>query len=284
MLEKSLSKNTVLAYERDIKKLFNFAVSQNIHHPKSLNSKHLSLFIFELHDIGLNAKSQARIISGIKSFYKFLVIEKICENNEALLLESPRTTRNLPDTLSIEEIDTLVESFDLSRPDGYRNKTMVEMLYGCGLRVSELVNLSFSDLLLKDNLIKVIGKGEKQRLIPIGLHTLNILQHYLSGDRNHAEAKPGHEHIVFLNRRGRKLTRVMIFIIIKNQCKKLGWKKKVGPHTFRHSFATHLVEGGADLRAVQSMLGHESITTTEIYTHLSNEYLRDEIIGHHPRS
>lgn len=284
MLEKSLSKNTVLAYGRDLAKLIQFAESNNITHPKNINYEQLQRFIHQISLDGLNAKSQARIVSSLKSFFKYLVLENICETNEATLLEAPKTQRNLPDTLTVHEIDAFVNSIDLSKSEGFRNKTMIEMLYGCGLRVSEMINLSFSDLFLKDGIIKVTGKGNKQRLVPIGGQTLNLLTHYLQGDRNQQEAKPGHQHIIFLNRRGRTLTRVMIFTIIKNQCELLGWTKKISPHTFRHSFATHLVEGGADLRAVQEMLGHESITTTEIYTHLSNEYLRDEIIAHHPRA
>lgn len=284
MLEKSLANNSVLAYGRDIAKLMQFVESNNITHPKNISYTQLQEFIHQISLDGLNAKSQARIVSSVKAFFKYLVLENICETNEATLLEAPKTPRNLPDTLTVHEIDVFVDSIDLSKSEGFRNKTMVEMLYGCGLRVSEMINLSFSDLFLKDGIIKVTGKGNKQRLVPIGGQTLNLLTHYIEGDRNHQEAKPGHQHVVFLNRRGRKLTREMIFTIIKNQCELLGWTKKISPHTFRHSFATHLVEGGADLRAVQEMLGHESITTTEIYTHLSNEYLRDEIIAHHPRA
>lgn len=284
MLEKSLAKNTVLAYGRDIAKLMQFAEVNNINHPKNISYELLQQFTQELSIKGLNAKSQARIVSSVKAFFKFLVLENICKTNAATLLEAPKTQRNLPDTLSVDEIDEFISSIDLSKPEGYRNKTMIEVLYGCGLRVSEMINLSFSDLFLKDQILKVTGKGNKQRLVPIGGYTLELLSNYLLGGRNSQKAKPGHDHIVFLNRRGRKLTREMIFTIIKNQCEVLGWNKKISPHTFRHSFATHLVEGGADLRAVQEMLGHESITTTEIYTHLSNEYLRDEIIAHHPRA
>lgn len=283
-LEKSLAKNSVLAYGRDIAKLMQFAENHNIIHPKSFTYELLQQFVQEISLQGLNAKSQARMVSSLKAFFKFLVLENICETNPATLLEAPKTQRNLPDTLTVSEIDEFIASIDLSKSEGFRNKTMIELLYGCGLRVSEMINLSFSDLFLKEQIIKVTGKGNKQRLVPIGGYTLTLLNNYIIGERNTQEAKPGHEHIVFLNRRGKKLTREMIFTIIKNQCEILGWKKKISPHTFRHSFATHLVEGGADLRAVQEMLGHESITTTEIYTHLSNEFLRDEIIAHHPRA
>lgn len=284
MLEKSLSKNTLLAYNRDVQKLYMYALEHHISHPKDISYEKLQAFIHHISKLGLNAKSQARIISSIKAFFKFLILEKICEVDAAMLLEAPKTSRNLPDTLSVDEIDVIVNSFDLSKPLAYRNKTIIEMLYGCGLRVTELITLKFSDLFLKDEIIRVLGKGNKQRFVPIGNYTLKVLNHYLQGVRNQESAAHGHEQYVFLNRRGKILTRVMIFTIIKTQCAILGWKKKISPHTFRHSFATHLVEGGADLRAVQEMLGHESITTTEIYTHLSNEYLRDEIISHHPRA
>lgn len=284
MLEKALAKNTLLAYERDITKLAIYCSDRGLISPNNVTYQHLEAFIVYLNDLGLEASSQARLISSIKNFFIYCSLEKYVENDPSVLLETPKLGRHLPDTLAVDEIDALIKALDLSKPEGYRNKTMLEMLYGCGLRVSELINLTFSDLYLNDEVIRVTGKGNKQRFVPIGGQTKQILETFLRGDRNQQQAKPGHEHFIFLNRRGAQLTRVMIFTIIKQLTLALGWQKKISPHTFRHSFATHLIEGGADLRAVQEMLGHESITTTEIYTHLSNEYLRDEIISHHPRA
>lgn len=284
LLEKSLSKNTQLAYERDVMKLAKFAESEQLTHPKSIRLNHLQAFLSAVNELGIQASSQARLLSSIKSFFKFLVLENIVQEDPSALLEPPSLRRKLPETLSVEEVDQLVGAIDLSKPEGYRNKTMIEVLYGCGLRVSELIHLKFNDIFFKEGVIKVTGKGNKQRLVPMGGITQNILIHFIQADRNLQEPKTGFENYVFLNRRGRKLSREMIFMIIRDLSLGLSWKKRIGPHTLRHSFATHLVEGGADLRAVQEMLGHESITTTEIYTHLNRDYLRQEILAHHPRS
>jgi integrase/recombinase XerD len=232
----------------------------------------------------MTSTSQSRIISGLKGFYKYLLLENIIQTDPTELLESPKIGRKLPSTLSIPEINDLINAIDLSTPEGERNRTILETLYGCGLRVSELVNLRISNLFFNEGFIKVTGKGNKERLIPIGTVAMKQIRIYLSTVRIHIPVKKGHEDIVFLNRRGSRLSRVMIFTIIKQLAIKTGLKKQISPHTFRHSFATHLVEGGADLRAVQEMLGHESITTTEIYTHLDRDYLRSAIIQYHPRA
>ncbi len=230
------------------------------------------------------AATQARVLSGIKGFFKFLLFDEVRQDDPSALIESPRMTRKLPDTLSIYDIQNLIAAIDLSRPDGMRNKAIIEVLYGCGLRVSELTNLKISNMFLDIEFIKVTGKGDKERLVPIGSEAIKYLKIYLEEIRVHGPIKHGKEDFVFLNRFGGPLSRVMIFMIIKDLAKKIGLNKKISPHTFRHSFATHLIEGGADLRAVQEMLGHESITTTEIYTHLDRDYLRDVIIQYHPRS
>jgi len=281
-IEKNLSPNSIESYIRDVKKLYQFLEYHNIYiSPKETKSKHLTEFIKWVSGIGLDEKSQARIISGIRSFYNYLVEENIMDDNPCDILEMPRLTRKLPTVLSIQEINSLIDAIDLSKDEGHRNKAIIEILYGCGLRVSECINLQLSNIFFEEQFIKVLGKGNKERLVPIGRSTIDEINNYLVYRRK-LNIKKGCEDILFLNHYGRKLTRVMIFIIIKDLARKINLNKKISPHTFRHSFATHLVEGGADLRAVQEMLGHESITTTEIYTHLNREYLRSEILLHHP--
>lgn len=284
-LEKSLSANSIEAYQRDVEKLYQFVEYKKYElSPKDIELKQLQEFLKWITELGMTARSQARVISGIKAFYKYLLLENVLSNDPTALLEAPRLGRKLPETLSLEDINRLIDGIDLSTPEGVRNKAMLETLYSCGLRVSELVNLKLSNLFLKEGFIKVIGKGDKERLAPIGSVAIKHITIYREEVRCHIPVKKDQEDFLFLNRRGSKLTRVMVFTIIKRLAKKTGLKKHISPHTFRHSFATHLIEGGADLRAVQEMLGHESITTTEIYTHLDREYLRDAIIQFHPRS
>lgn len=283
-LERSLSGNTVEAYLRDVEKLYQFSETIGSKTPDKIETEDLKNFITWINELGMLPPTQSRVLSGIKAFYKYLIIENIITKDPAFLLESPKIARKLPDTLSIVDINNLIAAIDHSKAEGMRNKAMLEVLYGCGLRVSELINLKISNLYLNIEFIKVTGKGDKERLVPIGAEASKYLSIYLDQQRVHAEIKPGKEDYVFLNRRGAPLSRVMIFIIIKDLAQKIGLKKSISPHTFRHSFATHLIEGGADLRAVQEMLGHESITTTEIYTHLDRDYLRDTIIQFHPRS
>ncbi len=284
-LERSLSANTILAYERDIEKLYQFA---DMHTPKlkpdTFTLTELRAFIVWVIELGMIPTSQARIVSGIKAFYKYLLMEDMVKHNPAELLEAPKTRRKLPDVLTMPDIDSLISAVDLSKPEGPRNKAILEVLFSCGLRVSELTALKISNLYLDIDFIKVTGKGSKERLIPIGSYAKKALKIWLEEVRVHLPIKKGEEDYVFLNRRGAHLTREMIFTIIKQLAKITGYKKKIGPHAFRHAFATYLVEGGADLRAVQELLGHESITTTEIYTHLDREYLRSTIISFHPRS
>jgi len=285
-LERSLSENSVEAYVRDIEKLKNYLVP--IHPeitPQQVEYQLLIDFFVFINTLEMSPYSQARILSGIKAFYKYLSYERVITTDPTELLESPKLGRKLPDLLSIEEIDVLLNSIDVSSDEGYRNKTIIEVLYSSGLRVSELVELKLANLLIDIGFLKVIGKGNKERLVPIGSEALQFLVVYLREIRGKSILiKKGFENYVFLNRRGEKLSRVMIFLIIKKLVALAGIKKKVSPHTFRHSFATHLVEGGADLRAVQEMLGHESITTTEIYTHLDREYLRQIMFDFHPRA
>lgn len=280
-LERSLSANSIEAYVRDVEKLSQF--HQKIS-PEAITYKHLQGFIQHLNELGLSAHSQARIISGIKGFYKYLIFEELIDKDPTALLEGPKLGRKLPDTLSFEEIVKLLEANDLSKPEGGRNRAMLEVLYSSGLRVSELVELKKANVHFDIGFLRVIGKGNKERLVPIGRDAMKFLKIYLEEIRIHVPVQKGFENHVFLNKRGRKLTRVMVFTIIKNLAQKIGLKKTISPHTFRHSFATHLIEGGADLRAVQEMLGHESITTTEIYTHLDRDYLRQVIQEFHPRS
>jgi len=282
-VERSLSTNSVDAYISDVKKLAAFAKKKKISELK-INKSDLSNFILAVSKEGISARSQSRIISGIKAFYKYLIMEDYIKADPTELLESPKIGLKLPDTLSIEEIDKLIAAIDLSTEQGERNRAMLEILYSCGLRVTELITLKLSNVSFVEGFIKVIGKGDKERLAPIGKIALKYLNIYIGEVRNHQNIQKGHEDIIFLNRRGKQLTRVMIFTIIKQLAEKIGLKKKISPHTFRHSFATHLIQGGADLRAVQEMLGHESITTTEIYTHLDKEYLREAIIQFHPRA
>jgi integrase/recombinase XerD len=284
-LERSLSGNSIEAYNRDVSKLIEYLASQQLDiQPSDVRLAHLQDFLKWINQLGMSARTQARIISGLKTFFKYLLLENIIRSNPAELLDSPRTGRHLPDTLNIEEINRLFGAIDLSTPEGERNKTILEFLYGCGLRVSELTGLKISDVRFNDGFISIIGKGNKQRLVPVGDGALRQLQVYLHQVRSHIDIQKGQEDFIFLNNRGRRLTRVMVFYIVKSLAEKAGIRKTISPHTFRHSFATHLIEGGADLRAVQEMLGHASITTTEIYTHLDRDYLRSNILQFHPRS
>lgn len=284
-LERSLSANSVEAYLHDVALFVHFLEEKKITlSPKDVQLHHLQEFLKWVNEIGLVAGSQARIISGIKSFYKYLLMENILSNDPTTLLEAPKLGRKLPDTLSVEDINRILDAIDLSQANGQRNRAMLETLYSCGLRVSELVNLKISHLFVNDEFVKVTGKGDKERLVPIGSVALKHIAIYKEQVRVHVPVKKEAEDILFLNNRGGKLSRVMVFTIIKQLAFKIGLKKHISPHTFRHSFATHLIEGGADLRAVQEMLGHQSITTTEIYTHLDRAYLRDAIIRFHPRS
>lgn len=282
-LEKSLADNSIEAYLRDIDKLTQFLqATGSLKTPDAIELKDLQRFLQWIGELGLHATSQARILSGIRSFYKYCFIEQIIKKDPTTLLESPKLKRALPDVLSFDEIETIIRQIDLSRPEGGRNKAILETMYSCGLRVSELVNLRISSLYLDAGFIRVIGKGDKERLVPIGQSAIKYIRIYQQEIRVHVPIKPGNENILFLNRRGSKLSRVMIFLMLKDLVTKAGITKNISPHTFRHSFATHLVEGGADLRAVQEMLGHESITTTEIYTHLDREYLRETLHRFHP--
>jgi len=283
-LEKSLSANSVEAYQRDITKLSQFLSLK--HHasisPEKLDLTILREFLDYLNQLGISATSQARIISGIRAFYKYLLMEDLIDKDPTELLDSPKTGRHLPDTLDLKDIENMIAAIDLSKPEGARNLAIIETLYGCGLRVSELTNLKISNLNFDIEFIKVTGKGNKERWVPVGGQAIKQVENYLQYIRPHIEIKKGNEDFVFLNRRGAKLTRVMVFYIIKELAAKAGINKSISPHTLRHSFATHLVEGGADLRAVQEMLGHESITTTEIYTHLDRRILRETIEKYHP--
>jgi integrase/recombinase XerD len=282
-IEKGLAENSILAYQHDVDKLKEFASSKSSL-PDQLSYDDLKQFLSTLYDLGLSARSQARIISGIKQFYGFLLLENLIKEDPSELLEQPKLGRKLPEVLTIEEIHSLLAAIDLSKNEGHRNRAMLETLYSCGLRVSELVGLRFSDLFFEEGFIRVIGKGNKERLVPVSPQVQKEIDIYQQHIRNHLNIQKGSENIVFLNRRGAQLTRVMVFTIIKNLAESIGLKKNISPHTFRHSFATHLIEGGANLRAIQEMLGHESITTTEIYTHLDQRFLRDAILSFHPRN
>ncbi len=282
-LEKSLADHSVDAYLHDINKFTAYLSLQETEpKPGDITLKQLEAFIKWINELGMTATSQARIISGLRSFYHYCVLEQISSQDPTVLMESPKLKRLLPDTLSFEEIEQIIAAIDLSKAEGVRNKAIFETMYSCGLRVSELVNLRISNLYLDVGFIKVIGKGDKQRLVPIGSSAIRHINIYKQNIRNKQSIALGHEDILFLNRRGSVLTRVMIFLVLKQLVSKAGINKVVSPHTFRHSFATHLVEGGADLRAVQEMLGHESITTTEIYTHLDRDYLRQTLREFHP--
>lgn len=284
-LEKSLSQNSVSAYMNDINKLIAF-IEKNFPtlNPATLKLSQLRKFVEGMTGSGVSPRTQARTISGIKSFYKFLLIEEVVENDPTTLLESPKIGRKLPDILTDEEINKLIESVDLSKPEGLRNKAILETLYSCGLRVSELVNLRMSNLHFEQEFLRISGKGEKERLVPISKRAIDDIKKYLVNYRKKLKIDKSGENILFLNRRGKKLSRVMIFTIIKTLGAKINLQKSISPHTFRHSFASALVKGGADLRAVQEMLGHESILTTEIYTHLDKEFLKETVIKFHPRS
>jgi len=282
-IEKGLAKNSIDSYSRDVKKLISYLEENEIiASPITINEEIIQQFIYSISK-KINARSQARLISGIRNFFDYLIFENYRKVNPTNLIEAPKIGRKLPDTLSIEEIDLLINSIDLSEPQGERNRTILETLYSCGLRVSELTNLQLSDLYFDEGFIRVIGKGNKQRFVPINKETQKYIKLYINTIRNHITIQKGFEDTVFLNRRGKNLSRVMIFTIIKNLAIKVGIKKKISPHTFRHSFATHLLERGADLRAIQQMLGHESITTTEIYMHLDKSFLKKVVNTYHPR-
>jgi integrase/recombinase XerD len=283
LLEKSLSENSVDAYLRDIEKLTLYLEqTATVKTPAEVDLPLLQRFVKWISELGMTPASQARIISGMKAFYKYCLLEQICTTDPTTLLESPKLKRSLPDILSFGEIERIIAAIDLSKPEGGRNKAILEVMYSCGLRVSEVVNLRLSQLFLDVGFIRVIGKGDKERLVPIGSDAIRYILLYKNEQRVHIKPRPGNEDIVFLGKRGTLLSRVMIFIVIRELVAKAGIKKTVSPHTFRHSFATHLVEGGADLRAVQEMMGHESITTTEIYTHLDREFLRKTLENYHP--
>ena len=286
-LEKSLSPKTVEAYLHDVKNFAKF-LSENEERIDEQLLKDATLedfqnYLQQLFKEKVKATSQARAVSSLKAFYRFLQYEKAIENNPTELLEAPKTGRTLPDLLSVSEIESIISTIDLSTPEGHRNKAIIEVLYGCGLRVSELINLKLSRLFFRENFIRIIGKGDKERLVPIGATAQRAVMHYIDGTRSKLKIKKGMEDFLFLNRRGSKLTREMIFIMVKEAAQQGGIQKNISPHTFRHSFATHLIEGGADLRAVQEMLGHASITTTEIYTHLDTDFIRSAIAQFHPR-
>ena len=284
-LERSLSANSVEAYTGDVIKLRQFLELANKEiTPLKVTIVELQNFIEWINELGMSAFSQARIISGLKSFYKFLVYEGELDDDPTVLLEAPKLGRKLPDTLSVEEIDKILSTIDHSKPEGMRNRAMLETLYSSGLRVSELIGLKLSNVHFDVGFLRIFGKGNKERLVPIGREALKFINIYREEVRVHLDIKPGFENFLFLNRNGRQLSRQMIFMVIKDLVAKSGIQKTISPHTFRHSFATHLIEGGADLRAVQEMLGHESITTTEIYTHLDRDYLRQVIQEYHPRS
>jgi integrase/recombinase XerD len=282
-IEKSLAENSILAYQRDVALLATY-FSDAKTKPEQVTYEQLKTFIAHLYDLGLSARSQARIISGVKQFFRYLILERYIHSDPSELLEQPKLGRKLPEVLEIEEIDALLASIDLSSAEGPRNHAMLETLYSCGLRVSELIGLRFSDLYFDEGFIRVIGKGNKERLVPVSEKVVHEVNSYTANSRQDVPIKAGQEHFIFLNRRGHQLTRVMIFTIIKQLAQKINLQKQISPHTFRHSFATHLIEGGANLRAVQEMLGHESITTTEIYTHLDQRFLRKAILTHHPRN
>lgn len=284
-LERSLSENTVEAYMTDLSKLIQFLDFKKYDlSPQQLKADDIHEFLSWIYELGMTPSSQARVLSGIKAFYKFLIMTDKITQDPTSLIESPKIGRHLPDTLDIHEIDKMIAAIDRSTPEGERNVAIIETLYSCGLRVSELVTLKISEIYVDEGFVRVIGKGDKQRLVPISNAALRYIKNYIENVRIHLNIKTGNSDFVFLNRRGAKLSRVMVFLIIKQLAEAIGLRKNISPHTLRHSFATHLVEGGADLRAVQEMLGHESITTTEIYTHLDRSYLRENIIQFHPRA
>ena len=284
-MERSLSGNSIEAYLHDVEKLVQFMDAKQLSlAPNEVKLATLREFVRWVTELGMLPSSQARMISGIKAFYKYLLMEDLIKSSPAELLEAPRTARKLPDTLGTHEIDLMLTYLDMSTPEGMRNKAIIETMFSCGLRVTETVNLKLSDIARHEEFVKVVGKGNKERLVPIGQVALKAIDLYTQHVRVHMNIKPGNNDIIFLNNRGSKLSRVMIFYILKKLAAQAGIKKKISPHTLRHSFATALVEAGADLRAVQQMLGHESITTTEIYTHIDREYLQDVMLQFHPRS
>lgn len=284
-LERSLSSNSIEAYMNDVQKLFQYFESvSKTPHVKEITAADLKLFISWINELGMLPSTQARVVSGIKSFFDFLVLEQLIAEDPAALLETPRLSRKLPDVLNIEEINGLIAAIDAAKPEGMRNKAILEVLYSCGLRVTELINLRISNVFPDAGFIKVIGKGNKERIVPIGQSALKYIKIYLEESRVHVPVQKGQEDFMFLNRRGSGLSRISVFTLIKDLALKSGLKKSISPHTFRHSFATHLIEGGADLRAVQEMLGHSSITTTEIYTHLDRDYLKGIITEFHSRT
>lgn len=284
-LERSLAENSINAYVHDVVKLKQFIeISNNYASPLEITTAHLQDFLQYINELEMTSYSQARILSGLKAFFRFLVFEDIISHDPTELIEGPKLGRKLPDVLTYPEIERLLAAVDLSTDEGMRNRAMLETLYSSGLRVSELIDLKLNNVYFDIGFLRIVGKGNKERLVPIGREALKYIKIYVNEIRVHLDKKPGQDHFVFLNRRGSRLTRVMVFTIIKNLAMSIGLKKKVSPHTFRHSFATHLIEGGADLRAVQDMLGHESITTTEIYTHLDRDYLKQVIKEFHPRS
>jgi len=283
-IEKSLSPNSIDAYLHDVELLMNYLKIENkTNDPNEIKLIDLENFIAYLHDLDLSDRSQARIISGLKAFYKFLILEAFIKEDPTVLLEGPKLSKKLPDTLSFDEIEQLIGALDLSKDENVRNKAVLETLYSSGLRVSELINLKISHVYFDIEFIRVIGKGNKERLVPIGSDALKHIQIYMEHVRNKLPQYPKYSDMLFLNKRGTPISRVMVFIVIKNLAEKINLNKNISPHTFRHSFATHLIEGGADLRAVQQMLGHSSITTTEIYTHLDQQYLKESLALHHPR-
>lgn len=282
-VEKGLSDNTAAAYARDVEHLTAYLTEQGLA-ADTATEAHLEAFVCTLKDLGIQPRSQARIISGIKSFYKFLKLEGYIDRNPTRLLETPKIGRHLPDVLTLYEIDSMLSCIDMSTPEGIRNRAIIETLYGCGLRVSELVGMRISCIYADEEYVVVEGKGSKQRLVPISPVALRCIDEYKREVRNHMVVQRGYHDVLFLNRRGAPLTRQMVFIVIKRLCELAGIRKTVSPHTLRHSFATHLLEGGANLRAIQQMLGHESIATTEIYMHIDRSHLRDEILNHHPRN
>ena len=282
-IEKGLSSNSIIAYQNDVDKLASYCTDKKIN-LKEVEYTHLKSFVTELYDLGLSARSQARIISGIKQFFNYLMLENIINKDPSSLLEQPKLGRKLPEVLSIEEVDELIAAVNLNSNEGPRNRAILEVLYSCGLRVSELVNLKFTDLFYDEGFVRIIGKGNKERLVPLSKSVELEISTYQEKMRSNLNIKDGHENFIFLNRRGKQLTRVMVFIIIKDLAAKIDLKKSISPHTFRHSFATHLIEGGANLRAIQEMLGHESIITTEIYTHLDQSFLKEAILSYHPRN
>ena len=283
-LELSLSDNSVEAYQHDVDLFLQYLEAEHLSTEiNDINLQTIENFFAYLYDLNIGATSQARILSGLKSFYRYLLSEEITDTDPTILISSPTLGRHLPEVLSYEEIQKMIDSIDLSLPNGHRNKAMIEVLYGCGLRVSELTNLQISDIYKEDGFLRIFGKGSKERLVPIGDNSLKILFQYIEGARVHIKVKPKFTDTVFLNSRGTSLTRQMVFLIVKDLAEQNGIKKSISPHTFRHSFATHLLEGGANLLAVQQMLGHASVSTTEIYTHISDDMLRDTMLSYHPR-